>query len=55
MTLKICHEWEDIKYIEATCPHCHIIDTYFLVNDVGDVVKCSDERCGKRFKLGEQE
>ena len=55
MTLKICHQWEAIEYIEATCPHCSMIDTYMFVGDVGDIVQCSDERCEKRFKLGEQE
>jgi len=51
--MKICHEWEEIEYIEATCPHCHIIDTYFMVGDVGDICTCV--HCGKHFKLGERE
>ena len=55
MTLRICHVWEAIEYIEATCPYCLMIDTYMFVGDVGDTVQCSDERCEKRFKLGEQE
>ena len=55
MTLKTCHVWESIEYIEATCPHCLMIDTYMFVGNVGDIVQCSDERCEKRFKLGEQE
>lgn len=53
MTLKICHVWTSIEYIECTCPHCHVIDTYFLVGDVGDIVGCG--HCGKQFQLGEQE
>lgn len=55
MTLKICTDWEAIEYIEATCPHCHVIDTYMFVGDVDDIVQCSNEKCKKRFKLGEQE
>lgn len=53
--MKTCKEWETIKYIEATCPYCHVIDTYFGPNKPGDVVTCKDRRCGKKFKLGESE
>lgn len=55
MTLKICHVWESIEYIEATCPHCSVIDTYMFVGNVDDIVKCNNPKCEKRFKLGEQE
>lgn len=55
MTLRICHEWEDIKYIEATCPYCHVIDTYHNGNIEGDILQCSYIYCKKKFKLGEQE
>jgi len=54
MTLRICNAWECIEYIEATCPHCSVIDTYFTVGDVGDIVRCSNPKCKKQFKLGEQ-
>lgn len=56
MTLKICHEWNDIEYIEATCPYCHIIDTYFGTFAVeGSTVICQNRKCRKKFRLGEQE
>jgi len=55
VNMKTCHEWEHIEYIEATCPHCYIIDTYMFVGDVGDIVDCSNPKCKKQFKLGEQE
>jgi len=53
--MKICTDWIEIKYIEATCPHCGVIDTYFMVGDVGDIVQCGNPKCKKQFKLGEQE
>lgn len=52
MTLRICHEWDEIEYIEATCPYCHVIDTYFGGYYEGQVVECI--HCKKKFKLGEQ-
>lgn len=52
MALRICHEWESIEYVEITCPHCHVIDTYFSVGDVGDIVRCNNPKCKKQFKLG---
>lgn len=55
MTLKTCHTWETIEYIEATCPECHVIDTHMLVGDTGDIVQCNNPKCLKQFKLGEQE
>jgi len=54
MTLRICHEWDEIKYIEVTCPYCREIDTYHGSYGIeGEVVRC--HKCGKKFKLGEQE
>lgn len=53
MTLRICHIWEAIEYIECTCPYCHVIDTYFPTGKIDDVVRCV--HCLKQFKLGEQE
>lgn len=53
--MKICREWEPIKYIEATCPYCHVIDTYFGPDKPGEVVQCKDLRCKKRFVLGDRE
>lgn len=61
MTFKVCHTWEYIEYIEATCPYCSVIDTYFGINRKpkqivkGDMIDCSNPKCGKRFQLGEQE
>lgn len=55
MTLRICRDWESINYVECTCPYCHVIDTYMFIGDVGDIVQCSNPKCGKQFKLGEQE
>jgi hypothetical protein len=56
MTLKECHQWEEIDYIEATCPHCGVIDTHFgQPGIVGDVITCRNRKCKKKFKLGEQE
>ena len=55
MALKECNDWEEIDYIEATCPHCNVIDTYFgLGYTPGTKIICSNEKCKKRFKLGEQ-
>ncbi len=51
--MKICKEWEPIEYIETTCPHCRVIDTYFGPNEEGDVVQCKNRRCRKTFVLGE--
>lgn len=53
--MKTCTEWYEIEYFEATCPYCHVIDTYFLIGDVDDTVKCNNPKCKKQFKLGEQE
>jgi len=53
MALKICHEWMEIRYIEAICPHCREIDTYHSgVFSEGGMFHCV--HCGKHFKLGEQ-
>jgi len=52
--MKICTKWNVIHYIEAVCPHCHVIDTYHIgVFSEGGVFMCV--HCGKDFKLGEQE
>ena len=48
-----CHDWEEIEYIEATCPYCHVIDTYFGSQGEGDDARC--KKCRKLFKLGERE
>ena len=53
--MKVCKEWEKIEYIEATCPHCHVIDTFFGCGDAGDIVTCEHGKCKKQFKLGERE
>lgn len=52
--LKECHDWEQIDYIRAVCPHCDHNDTYFGIGN-GDVFRCQNETCKKLFKLGEQE
>lgn len=49
--MKICYKWGYIKYIEAICPYCHVIDTYCKPGlHEGAVVLCV--KCNKRFKLG---
>ena len=49
MTFKICHEW--VEGVEATCPHCGVVDIYHMVGDIGDIMQCLG--CGKQFQLGE--
>jgi phage FluMu protein Com len=53
--MKICTEWEEIEYIEATCPHCRVIDTYHYPAWEGTKIICQNKKCKKRFKLGERE
>lgn len=56
MTLRVCHEWEEIEYIEVTCPYCHVIDTYFEICIYeGSTVICQNPKCRKKFRLGERE
>ena len=54
MALKECHDWEKIRYIEATCPHCNTIDTHFGPIKQGDQILCDNRKCKKWFKLGER-
>lgn len=54
--MKICHEWNEIDYFEAVCPHCRVIDTYFGIPPaIGEIVTCKNLKCKKKFKLGESE
>ena len=51
--MKICTDWQEIDYLEATCPHCHVIDTYFgLIAGEGTTIICQNAKCRKKFKLG---
>ena len=52
--MKTCNEWGPIKYIEAVCPHCRMIDTYFGPHKIDDQVQCKNLLCKKKFKLGER-
>lgn len=54
--MKECHNWEEIDYVEAECPYCHMIDTHCATEGVPGVkLQCNNEACKKKFKLGEQE
>lgn len=56
MTFKVCTEWNDLDTIEATCPHCEASDLYCGgLGDIGDIIRCTNPKCKKQFKLGEQQ
>ena len=49
---RVCYDWFEVDFIEATCPYCNNESKYYDGNAEGGIIKCS--KCKKKFKLGEQ-
>ena len=55
MAYKKCRDWMAVKYTDATCPYCNHRYEYCGGLVGGNVIRCLDPKCQRRFKLGPEE